>query len=266
MTDKKAKRKAISKKIRFEIFKRDSFACQYCGQSAPSVILHIDHIIPVCKGGENLITNLVTACQSCNLGKSGRKISDHSVIQKQTKQLKEINEKKEQLEMMQKWEQSLRNLDQSILTSFLKLLEANQIVFYNNQTEYLKDFIIDGLKLCGSKETFESLKIAFNKFGRDRNLIDENLKYFGNYFRGVLKNMHEEKLNPELAQEKKLARRIFKRLYEPYGHEFWKIDHIKKHIRECLELGHSLKDIELIYYQSNSTYKFEQSIKELING
>ncbi len=35
-------RKSISKKIRFEIFKRDAFSCQYCGKSAPDVILHID--------------------------------------------------------------------------------------------------------------------------------------------------------------------------------------------------------------------------------
>lgn len=45
------KRKAISKKIRFEVFKRDSFTCQYCGEKAPDVILHVDHIDPVAKGG-----------------------------------------------------------------------------------------------------------------------------------------------------------------------------------------------------------------------
>jgi len=32
-------RKTISKKIRFEVFKRDSFTCQYCGKSAPEIIL-----------------------------------------------------------------------------------------------------------------------------------------------------------------------------------------------------------------------------------
>lgn len=44
------KRKAISKKIRFEVFKRDSFRCQYCGSSAPDILLQIDHIKPI-KGG-----------------------------------------------------------------------------------------------------------------------------------------------------------------------------------------------------------------------
>ena len=46
-------RKDISKKTRFEIFKRDSFTCQYCGRKAPDVLLVIDHIEPVSKGGTN---------------------------------------------------------------------------------------------------------------------------------------------------------------------------------------------------------------------
>lgn len=37
-------RKPISKTLRFEVFKRDSFKCQYCGAEAPNVLLHIDHI------------------------------------------------------------------------------------------------------------------------------------------------------------------------------------------------------------------------------
>ena len=47
----KAKRKALSQKIRFEVFKRDSFTCQYCGRKAPDVVLQVDHIVPVAKGG-----------------------------------------------------------------------------------------------------------------------------------------------------------------------------------------------------------------------
>ena len=35
---KKVKRRAVSKKLRFEVFKRDSFTCQYCGRKAPDII------------------------------------------------------------------------------------------------------------------------------------------------------------------------------------------------------------------------------------
>ena len=65
-----AKRKKLGKKIRFEVFKRDSFTCQYCGQSAPQVILEVDHIVPVSKGGDDELTNLITSCRDCNRGKS----------------------------------------------------------------------------------------------------------------------------------------------------------------------------------------------------
>lgn len=63
------KRKAISKRTRFEVFKRDGFKCQYCGSAPPQVILHVDHIKPVKEGGKNNVDNLITSCQPCNLGK-----------------------------------------------------------------------------------------------------------------------------------------------------------------------------------------------------
>ena len=69
------KRKRISKGRRFEIFKRDGFTCQYCGQQPPGVVLHIDHILPVVEGGTNEELNLITSCAACNLGK-GRKLLD----------------------------------------------------------------------------------------------------------------------------------------------------------------------------------------------
>lgn len=59
------KRRPVSKKLRFEVFKRDNFKCQYCGASAPDVILEVDHINPVAKGGKNDILNLVTSCRDC---------------------------------------------------------------------------------------------------------------------------------------------------------------------------------------------------------
>lgn len=68
-------RKALSKKIRFEVFKRDLFVCQYCGAHPPEAVLHVDHIDPVVGGGTNDIDNLVTACDACNQGKGPRLLS-----------------------------------------------------------------------------------------------------------------------------------------------------------------------------------------------
>lgn len=96
-------RKPLSKKTRFEVFKRDSFKCQYCGATAPEAVLHVDHIKPVADGGENEIVNLVTACSGCNLGKGARPLDDASAVNKQRAQLEELQERREQLEMMMEW-------------------------------------------------------------------------------------------------------------------------------------------------------------------
>lgn len=63
-------RKPISKRLRFEVFKRDLFTCQYCGATPPDAIMEVDHIDPVACGGGDEETNLVTACFDCNRGKA----------------------------------------------------------------------------------------------------------------------------------------------------------------------------------------------------
>lgn len=61
----------VSKRTRFEVFKRDKFTCQYCWRKPPEVILEPDHVIPSCDGGSDHMDNLVTACFDCNRGKAG---------------------------------------------------------------------------------------------------------------------------------------------------------------------------------------------------
>lgn len=96
-------RKSISKTIRFEVFKRDQFSCQYCGAKAPEVVLHLDHIHPVAEGGGNEIMNLLTACASCNGGKGARLLDDKTAVQRQRAQIEELEARREQLEMMLQW-------------------------------------------------------------------------------------------------------------------------------------------------------------------
>lgn len=71
-----------SKRTRFEVFKRDSFCCGYCGGKPPSVVLEVDHIVPRSKGGTNDKENLLTSCKVCNAGKSDIRIkADPKLIQ-----------------------------------------------------------------------------------------------------------------------------------------------------------------------------------------
>ena len=64
--------RTVGDKLRFKVFHRDNFKCCVCGASPatdPTVILHVDHIIPWSKGGETTIDNLQTLCSRCNFGK-----------------------------------------------------------------------------------------------------------------------------------------------------------------------------------------------------
>ena len=60
---------SISKRLRFEIFRRDGYACVYCGRRTPSITLEVDHRLPRCMGGSDDPSNLVSACWDCNRGK-----------------------------------------------------------------------------------------------------------------------------------------------------------------------------------------------------
>lgn len=61
---------AITKRLRYEVLRRDNYSCRYCGRSAPEVKLTVDHVVPVALGGSDEPSNLVAACADCNAGKS----------------------------------------------------------------------------------------------------------------------------------------------------------------------------------------------------
>lgn len=65
----KTVRKRITQKFKEELYSLDAFTCQYCGQEKPPSELQPDHVVPVSKGGQHSIDNLVTSCVSCNAKK-----------------------------------------------------------------------------------------------------------------------------------------------------------------------------------------------------
>lgn len=72
---------AASKRTRFEVLRRDNHTCQYCGESAPNVTLHVDHVMPASLGGSDKPDNLVAACKDCNIGKSSSQPGSEYVAQ-----------------------------------------------------------------------------------------------------------------------------------------------------------------------------------------
>ncbi|MBP5657646.1 MAG: HNH endonuclease [Clostridia bacterium] len=66
----KYQRERMSDSLRYDVMKRDGFRCVLCGASAQEgAKLHVDHILPVSKGGKTEMKNLRTLCNHCNLGK-----------------------------------------------------------------------------------------------------------------------------------------------------------------------------------------------------
>lgn len=127
------RRKAIPKKVRFEVFKRDKFTCTYCGRKAPDVVLEVDHIIPVAEGGKNDIMNLTTSCRDCNRGKGKRTLSDDSAIERQRVALEDAQDRREQMEMMLQWQRDLKDYEDKLVDFIEEILTEP----YNEQWRLL---------------------------------------------------------------------------------------------------------------------------------
>lgn len=240
------KRKALSKKLRFEVFKRDKFTCQYCGKSAPDVILEVDHINPVAEGGDNDIMNLITSCRDCNRGKGKTKISDDATVKKQQAQLQELAERKEQLEMMLAWRDGLKELDNDCIEAVCYAFEGLtdfevSVKGKQNVRKWLKTYtleeVLDAVDTSvdayfdGSKQSAEK---AFAKIGGicycRRNREDEPYLYYTNYTVKAVRN------NGWTNNEKKLdALRTF--VYENVAD-----DEDFETLKDCMKSAKSWED------------------------
>jgi hypothetical protein len=203
-----AKRKSLTKKTRFEVFKRDGFQCQYCGRSAPDVVLQADHITPVSKGGDNDILNLITSCEDCNAGKSDRELDDDSILAKQRAQLQGLNERREQLEMMLKWREGLASVqDMSVEAVKERFAAVVPGWFITDATKDIKKLlrkyplndVLDAVetaaesyvRMHGEKATRETAELAWQKVPgilHVRSQPEEQQALY--YVRGIMRNRY----------------------------------------------------------------------------
>lgn len=196
------KRKPLSKKIRFEVFKRDKFTCQYCGRMSPDVILEVDHIKPVAEGGENDILNLITSCRDCNRGKGKRKLDDHSEAKKQQERIKELAEKNEQLMMLMEWREELSKFKQNevdiICEAFENAIGGGRNVNDHGRQKVQKllaqfsvNEILDAIDIAVDRYyvgSDSSVETAFNKIGgicyyKRKDKVGDKSAYYFNYLR-----------------------------------------------------------------------------------
>lgn len=160
-----AKRKAISKKVRFEVFKRDGFKCQYCGATPPRAVLHVDHIVPVATGGGNEDTNLVTACDACNLGKSANSLE--SIPASLASRAESVAEREAQLrgysEVMAAQRERIEDDCWDTADIFIEQFRLDGI--RKDWFQSIKQFV----EKIGSHECIRAMEIATARKGNNRN-------------------------------------------------------------------------------------------------
>lgn len=161
---------AVSKKIRFEVFKRDGFTCQYCGNHPPEVMLEVDHIEPRSKGGKDDIMNLLTSCFACNRGKSDRTLQVIPITLAENIEI--IKEREKQYQQYQK---ILRDISKRVTNEIIEV----EAIFKTRYPAYrftdqfnlsVKKFI----SKLGVDEVRDSMETAISKCDQ----FDNALKYF----------------------------------------------------------------------------------------
>ena len=195
------KRKPIPKSVRFEVFKRDKFTCQYCGAKAPDVILEVDHIQPVSKGGTDDIFNLITACRACNSGKGDRQLSETATIDKQRRQLEELQERKEQIEMLFEWQRSLQALEDQVVDQLASYWEEKTpgLVLSDVGRQDLRKLV----RKFGLSEVMEAMNIAadyYLRFDDEGNATPESFNIAFSKLGGICMNRRREREDPNIRR------------------------------------------------------------------
>ncbi len=67
------KRKTAIRYSKHNVFLRDGYVCQYCGDDVSKKTATLDHVLPVSHGGKTTFENTVTACGPCNANKGNDK-------------------------------------------------------------------------------------------------------------------------------------------------------------------------------------------------
>lgn len=240
------KRETLSKKMRFEVFKRDSFVCQYCGNSSPEVILEVDHIKPVSKGGDDSMTNLITSCFDCNRGKSNIELSDNAMVTKQHKQLEELNERRNQIEMMMRWREELASLDDDILNIFCLEFEEST---NTSISESGKAKVAKWLKKYNLSELLESLDKSVSQYGEAEKIFEmiPRIAYF------------TRNPKPQYLQDIYYMRGIMRNRYN-YVNDHMAIELMKK----AYEFGLSIDEIKSIVFDAKNWTQFKNEISLIV--
>lgn len=252
-------RNSIRKSLRFEVFKRDSFTCQYCGRKAPDVLLQIDHIEPVSKGGTDDLLNLTTACKDCNSGKSDKSLSETTVLDKRRAQLEELQERREQIDMMFRWQKGLLEL-QDELVDRLRAIWAEHVPGYALNESGLR--ALKRLAMTYSvDELVTAIRVAANQYlvFEDGKPKMESVERAWKMVGGICRMNRIERENPEI-----------KRLYYIRGILRNRLSYCNEHLaiallRRALDLDASLAGLEEFAKSANTWTAWRTGMEEYIS-
>lgn len=238
----------VSKRMRFEVLKRDKFQCQYCGESAPKVILHVDHIVPKSAGGKNTLLNLITACIDCNLGKSDKHLSDSSAISKQKKQMDEIQERKNQLVLMAEWQKQIEIEKNSLAQLVVSKINKYLAIYKTKCSESFEKEIEIATSKYSINDLMDAVDKSYTQYFTDEKSIDIFLEK-------IIKIAYwtkKEKEDPDLAFRVKAAGLATKRWYSCYRPTFFSV------LKNLMDNGVSQEEIMDAIYSSSGITKFEE--------
>lgn len=174
--------------LRFEVFKRDGFTCQYCGRKTPDVVLEADHIIPVVQGGGDEIENLVTACWDCNRGKGAEMLGTVRPMRDMEEQADLILERERQLAVYNDAKRIERERKEREFNTvrnywFDAWGETELDRWHMPWASTVKHYI----EALGAEDVMEAMDIAASKF--DQRITSDGVRYFI----GILKSKRAER-------------------------------------------------------------------------
>jgi HNH endonuclease len=253
------KRKPLSNRVRFEVFKRDKFTCQYCGRKAPDVLLQLDHIVAVANGGKNDILNLVTSCFDCNSGKSSKALDDTSAVHVQRQQLEMLEERRAQLEMLIRWQSQLSDFKdathEDICSVINKRLTGRCLNEQGRGTvrKLLSKYGYETLRPLVSKALDEHLA-----FGTDGNATEDSVNEVLEYLRRFARVEKASEMNP-YAKDTAYACGILRNRLDN-----WYPSEAGRWIESALSWGATPHEVNTVARSCSSFSNFRTRISSLI--
>lgn len=150
---------SVSKKVRFEVFKRDLFTCQYCGKRPPDVVLEVDHVHPRCDGGSDDMDNLTTSCWDCNRGKAGNGLGNVAPAVDEMARLAAIQEMAERSKLLLQEQRASRSHEEAMSETITQVIDwwdgetGEEAAF---QEPSVRMFIKRGLRLSDFRDAIDS--------------------------------------------------------------------------------------------------------------